>query len=447
MGKKKVVITGIGMVTPLGNSVSSSWNNLITGKSGIGPLTRFNPEDYRAGPNFPLIAGQVNDFDLTRLIKLEDLETIGLSGKFLRTASDLAQGIGIGQKEIGNMPLVFQYGIAATIEALKDAKLNLAEEKPWERGVAIGSSIGGIQEIEVAVATMFKDGIRKLPSRTILQILISGISGEIARYTGSEGRSEAMISACATGAHNIAQGAGYIKDGTTKIVIVGATEAFITSLGMGVFDNMRVLSKGKLGPERASRPFDARRDGFVMSEGAGILILEEKERAEKRGARIYGEIAGWASTNDALHETMGNPVTQERTMEQALKMADIKLKDKNVETVYINAHATGTRGDAVEIEAVKNLLGKHLSKGVVISKKGQIGHCMGAAGAIETIIALKELVEGIILPNHNLEEVDPLCQGPSLPVLPMNRRIDFFLKNSFGFGGMNACLVIKRPKP
>ena len=441
MGKKRVVITGIGMVTPLGNSVSSTWRNLIAGKSGIGPLTRFNPEEHQVGPFFSPIAGEVKDFGLAQLVRLKDLEAIGISEKVRRTITEFAEGIGIGHREISKMSLSLQYVLAATIQALIDAKLNLNEEISGERGVTIGSAIGGMQELEITIRTIIKGDAKN--ARGERSILIN-LAGAIALFTGSQGQSESITGACATGAQNIAQGASHIRNGIEKIVIAGATEAPITSTVMSTFYGLRVLSRGKLGPERSSRPFDARRDGFVMSEGAGILILEEKERAEKRGARIYGEIAGWANTNDAYHETMGNPVTQRITMEQALKMADIKPKSKKTEIVFINAHATGTQGDAVEIEAINALLGKHIGKGVVISNKGQIGHCTGASAAIETIIGLKEMTEGIILPNHNLEEIDPLCQGPSLPIMPMNRRIDFFLKNAFGFGGINSCLVIKR---
>lgn len=443
MSKRRVVITGLGMVTPLGDSVKESWENLVAGKSGISPLTRFNPDEHGAGPDFPRIAGEVKRFDLAQLVRLEDLELVGLDARFVRTATEFAEGKGIGRKQIKEMPLVMQYGIAAVIEALRDAKLNLSQEKAWERGVAMGSGIGGGQQFEIGVGALLKGGLKTIPPRTILQILINMIGGDIARFTGSEGPSEGIVSACATGSHAIIRGVEYIKNGRAKVVIAGATEASITPFGVGLFEKIGALSHRNLEPEKASRPFDKNRDGFVMSEGAGVLILEELGRAEKRGARILAEIVGWASTTDAFHETEGNSVTQKRAMEQALKMADIRLKD--IEMLYINAHATSTpKGDFVEAEAIKAFLGKQAEKAIVVSRKGQIGHCLGAAGAIETIFALKEMAEGIILPNFNLEEIDPRCQGLFLPVERMNRKIDYLLKNAFGFGGQNACLVFRR---
>lgn len=440
--RRRVAVTGLGLVTPLGNSVGESWENLKAGKSGIGPLTRFNPDDHGAGPDFPRIAGQVKNFDLIQLVKLENLELVGLDERFVRTATEFAQGIGIGKSEIRKMPLVLQYVIAAAIEALRDANLKLSLEKAWERGVAIGSGIGGGREFEIGVGVLVKDGLKRIPPRTILQILINMISGEIARYTGSQGPSDAIVSACATGVHSIARGAEYIRNGQAKIVIAGATEASLIPFGMGIFDKIGALSKGVLGA-KASRPFDIKRDGFVMAEGAGILILEEWKRAVKRGAKIYGEIAGWASTSDAFHETEGNPVTQRRAMEQALRMAGIRLKD--LERLYINAHATSTlKGDAIEAAAIRAFLGKQAEKGIVVSKKGQFGHCLGAAGAIETIFALKEMEEGIILPNFNLKEADSECQGFFLPTERLDWEPTCFLKNAFGFGGQNACLVVRQ---
>ncbi|MDO8424835.1 MAG: beta-ketoacyl synthase N-terminal-like domain-containing protein [bacterium] len=441
---KRVAITGLGTKNPLGNTVKESWENLKAGKSGIGPLTRFNPDDHRCGQDFPRIAGEVKEFDLTQLLRLEDLELVGLDARFVRTATEFAEGMGIGKSEIRKMPLVLQYVIAAVIEALKDSQLNLSREKAWERGVAIGSGMGGGREFEIGVGALVKDGLKKIPPRTIIQILINMVSGEIARYTGSEGPSDAVTSACATGAHNIARGAEYIRNGQAKIVIAGATEASIIPFGMGIFERIGALSKGRLGPERSSRPFDIQRDGFAIAEGAGILILEEWNRAEKRGARIYGEVAGWASTSDAFHETEGNPLTQRRAMDQALKMAGLRLGD--MERLYINAHATSTfKGDAIEASAIKAFLGKWAEKGIVASRKGQLGHCLGAAAAIETIFALKEMEEGIILPNFNLEQADPACQGLFLPVQRVNCKIEYFLKNAFGFGGQNSCLVVRQP--
>lgn len=440
--KRRVAITGLGMVSPLGSSVNENWDNLKAGKSGIGPLTRFNPDEEKGCQDFPRIASEVKDFDLTQLVKLEDLELVGLNERFVKTTTELAQGLGISRSEIRKMPLVLQYVIAATIEALKDAQLNLSQEKAWERGVAIGSGFGGGREFEIGVRALAKDGLKKFPPRTVLQVLINMISGEIARYTGSEGPSDAVVSACATGVHAIGRGSEYIRNGQAKIVIAGSTEASLIPVGMSMFQRIGALSEGKLG-EKSSRPFDAKRDGFVMAEGAGIVILEDWKRAEKRGAQIYGEIAGWASTSDAFHETEGNPVTQRRAMEQALKMANIRLDD--LETLYISAHATSTqKGDAIEASAIRALLGEQAKKAIVASKKGQIGHCLGAAGAIETIFALKEMAEGIILPNFNLEEVDPECQGLFLPVERVTCQIDYFLKNAFGFGGQNGCLAVKR---
>lgn len=443
MKKRRVVVTGLGTINPLGNSVRESWQNLKDGKSGISKLTKFDPAEFGGGKDFPTIAGEVKSFDLTQLVKLEDLQLVGLSERFIRTTTELVEGIGIGKSEIRKMPLVLQYGVAAVIEALKDAKLNPLQEEAGKRGVVIGSGIGGGKEYECGVEILLKEGLSRIPPRTILNVLINMISGSIALFTGSEGPSEGVVTACATGSHAILRGAEHIKARQVDIVIVGAAEAPLTPFGMGMFEKIHALSHRNDEPEKASRPFDKDRDGFVMSEGTGMLILEELNRAEKRGAKIYGEIVGWGSTTDAFHEVRGNPATQRKCMEIALKMAKLNLKKGG--RLYINGHATSTPGgDSTEVEAIKMMFGKDIEKGVLTSKKGQLGHCLGAAATIETIFTLKEMEEGIILPNFNLDKVDPRCQGVNLPTKAMAVETDCFLKNAFAFGGQNACLVIRK---
>lgn len=295
------------MVSPLGKNVKESWQRLKQGISGIRPLTRFNPEELGADKDFCRIAGEVRNFDLSKLVTIEDLELVGLKEKFSRNAIEQAKGIGIGTSEIKKMSYVFQLAIAATIEALKDAKLNLSKERAWERGTVIGSGLGGGREFEIGVDISRSKGLRRIPPRSVLQILLSTISGELARYTGSRGPSDAVSTACASGNHAIIKGCEYILNKEAEIAIVGATESPLTpyGFGVGIFDIIKALSHRNDEPEKASRPFDINRDGFVPSEGAGFLILEELERALKRGAPIYGEIVGYARTTDAYHETRG----------------------------------------------------------------------------------------------------------------------------------------------
>lgn len=418
MERRRVVITGVGMVTPLGNNTQETWENLIKGKSGIGRLTRFNPDDNKAPADFPRIAGELKNFNLERLRINEKVKT-----KWLDPFS--------------------QYALAAAIEAVADAGIKMENEDPFQIGVQIGTGLGGAKTWEESHQTLLEKGMERIPPRFLMSFLANMAAGNVSMQFGAKGPNDCHVTACAAGAHAIAGAFDQIILNRAEIMIVGGTEATLTPLGFGGFDQIRALSHRNDNPKAASRPFDKDSDGFVMAEGAGILILEEREHALKRGAKIYAELAGAGKTGDAYHYTEPSVEGQRECMRVALKEAGVKIEEVD----YINAHGTSTpAGDPVETQAIKELFGEYALRIAVSSTKSMLGHLQGAAGAVEAIITVLALYYGEIPPTINLENPHPECDLDYVPNQSRKAKIRVALSNSFGFGGTNACLVFKQFK-
>ncbi|MFH1401836.1 MAG: beta-ketoacyl-ACP synthase II [Parcubacteria group bacterium] len=416
MEKRRIVITGIGMITPLGNSAMETWENLIKGKSGIGPLTRFKPDDYQAGPDFPRIAGEVKDFDLTEWKNVD-------------------------KKLARRMDPFIQFIMAAAIEAVGSSGINLKEENSFRIGVEIGSGLGGVSTWEEQSQILFKEGVEAI-SPFLIPLLIANMApGNLSIFFGAKGPSIATVTACASGAHAIGEAFEKIKSGRADLMITGGTEAALTPLGFGGFNKMRALSRRNDAPEKASRPFDKDRDGFVMAEGAGAMVLEELQHALARKAEIYGEIIGFGMTSDAFHITQPTVEGPKECMRLAIEEAGIKPE----EIGYINAHGTSTSlNDETETRAIKTVFDERAYKIPVSSTKSMTGHLLGAAGAVEAIITTLALREGIIPPTINLDSPDPECDLDYVPNQARKKEVQYALSNSFGFGGTNACLVFKK---
>ncbi|MFQ5707500.1 MAG: beta-ketoacyl-ACP synthase II [bacterium] len=409
--KRRVVVTGMGMVTPLGLSVEENWRALLAGKSGIGPLTKFDI------PEFPVkIAGEVKNF---------------------------APENYIDKKEIKKMDPFIQFAMAATEEAVKHSRLIIDDSNSERIGVIVGSGQGGISVIEQNTLKAYGGQINRISPFFIPSAIINLASGQIAIKYKTRGPSYGVVSACSTGVHAIADGYFTILRGDAEAMIVGGSEATLVPVAMGGFNNARALSLRNDEPERASRPFDLHRDGFVSSEGAGVLILEDLAFARKRNAVIYGEIIGIGMSTDAFHITAPDPEGRgpKTCMRNALRNADIQPEQVD----YINAHGTSTPlNDVTETNAVKEIFGDYAYAVPMSSTKSMTGHLLGAAGAIEAIYCLKAMENQIIPPTINYETPDPECDLDYVPNEPRRAKLDICLSNSFGFGGTNASLVLKR---
>lgn len=409
--KRRVVVTGLGLVTPLGIGVEETWNALIQGKSGIQRITSFDASDFPSQ-----IAGEVKGF------KPEDY---------------------IEPKEIKKMDRFIQFAIAATSMALKDSNLIINEENAERVGVIIGSGIGGLHTIEHYHTVLLEKGPRKITPFFIPMLVINLASGQISIKFGAKGPNSAVSTACATGTHAIGDAFKIIQRGDADVMIAGGAESVITPLGIGGFTAMKALSTRNDEPEKASRPFDADRDGFVMGEGAGVLILESLDYAVKRGAKIYAEIKGYGMTGDAYHITAPPPRGEGagRCMRMALKDGEVEPTEVN----YINAHGTSTKyNDELETMAIKDVFGEYAYKLAISSTKSMTGHLLGAAGGVESVITVLSIYHGIIPPTINLDNPDPECDLDYVPHKARNMAINYALNNSFGFGGTNACLLFKR---
>jgi 3-oxoacyl-[acyl-carrier-protein] synthase II len=412
--ERRVVVTGMGAVTPLGQSVAETWENIKKGKSGVSYITLFDTE------NFPVkIAAEVKNF----------------------TPSF------VDEKEARKYDRFELFALKATEEALKSAGLiesgNIKIPDPQNTGVIIGSGIGGIKTIEDSVRTLVEKGPRRVSPLSIPVSIINMASGLISIKLGVMGPSSSPATACAAGLQAIGEAYHLIKHGICDMVIAGGAEAPITPLGISAFASMRALSTRNDEPEKASRPFDKNRDGFVMGEGAGILILEEYEHAKKRGAEIYAEIKGFGMSLDAYHITAPHPegLGFALAMERALK--DAKIEPEKIE--YINAHGTSTKyNDEIETKAIKNVFGEHAKKLMVSSTKSMTGHMIAAGGAVEVIFCILAICEGIIPPTINLDEPDPECDLDYVPHYAREKKISFAMSNSFGFGGINTSIVISK---
>ena len=407
---RRIVVTGLGLVTPLGTGVDKTWAALCAGQSGIGRITKFDPAAYDAQ-----IAGEVRDFDPAQFIE---------------------------KKEIKKMDTFIHYAVGAAQLAVDDAGLKVAPEEATKVGVYIGSGIGGLGSIEHYHEVLKEKGPGRVSPFFIPMTIINLASGQVAIRIGAKGPNSCAVTACATGNHCIGDAFRLIQHGNADVMVAGGAEAAITPLGVAGFAAAKALSFRNDEPARASRPFDKDRDGFVLGEGAGVVVLEELEHARRRGARIYAELIGYGMNSDAYHIT-APPEEGEgavRCMELALKDAGI-AKDQ---IGYINAHGTSTMADAIETRAIKQVFGEQAYKIPVSSTKSMTGHLLGAAGGIEAVFSILALHHGLLPPTINLDNPDPACDLDYVPNTARAVPIKTALSNSFGFGGVNACLIFRR---
>ena len=410
--QRRVVVTGIGLVTPLGTGVEKNWGALIAGRSGIRRISRFsNLEAYPSQ-----IAGEVPDFSPADFIE---------------------------PKEIKKMDLFIQYAVAAAAMAMTDSGLNIDTDLAEQVGVIIGVGLCGIDTIETTKEAILQGGPRKISPFFIPKVISNLAPGQIAIRHGAKGINLTPTSACASGTHAIGEAYHLIRRGLQDAVITGGAESAITPLAVGGFAAMKALSTRNDEPERASRPFDRDRDGFVIAEGSGVLILEERERALQRGAKIYAEVVGYAANGDAHHMTAPAPEGEgaARCMRLALKDAGLAPTDVD----YINAHGTSTEyNDANETMAIKKVFGEQAAKLAVSSTKSMTGHLLGAAGAVEGVFSALSLHHGLIPPTINYDNPDPQCDLDYVPNEARKADLKVVLSNSFGFGGTNACVILRR---
>ncbi len=411
MSKRRVVVTGLGILSPVGNTVPQAWENILAGKSGITGISRFDASAFASQ-----VAGEVKDFDVTQFLSA---------------------------KEARRMDVFIHYGMVAAMEAIKDSGIAVTEQNAERIGVNIGSGIGGLPMIEDTHNAYLKDGPRKISPFFIPGTIINMISGNLSIMYGFKGPNLAMVTACTTATHCIGDSARMIEYGDADIMIAGGAESTITPLAIGGFSSARALSTRNDDPATASRPWDKGRDGFVMGEGAGILVLEEYEHAKARGARIYCELPGFGMSADANHMTApcedGSGAA--RCMVNALRNAGIAVDQVN----YINAHGTSTPlGDLAETKAVKLCFGDHARKLVVNSTKSMTGHLLGAAGGIEAVFSALAVYHQVSPPTINLNEPDEGCDLDYAANMARDMRIDVAISNSFGFGGTNGTLVFRK---
>lgn len=424
MQERRVVITGIGMITPLGKNVNSTWNEITNGKSGITKIKRFPIDELP--DTISKVAGEV---------KMEE----GNSDTFQPTDF-------IEKKDLKKMDKFIWFGIGASVEAIEDSGWKPTEEKDLDRtGVIIGSGIGGLASIQETSLVIKEKGIKKISPFFIPQTLINLISGHVSIKYGFAGPNHSVVTACATGTHAIGDAFEIIKRDDADVMVCGGAESAICEAGIGGFSAMHALSTNfNEEPLKASRPWDKDRDGFVMGEGAGVLVLEEYEHAKKRGAKIYAEVVGYGLAGDAYHIT--SPHAEGKGAKKTMEMALRKAKINREQIDYINAHGTSTpMGDGLEFKAVKDTFSTCLDTICMSSTKSATGHLLGAAGAIEAIFSIKVLTDGIIPPTLNLDNLDENCQGIDLiPHKAKEKKCEYILSNSFGFGGTNACLILKK---
>lgn len=417
--KRRVVVTGIGAVTPLSSDVKGTWKKLTNGESGIGKITIFDASDSPCK-----IAGEV---------KFGDGENLFNPDKY------------IDPKEQRKMDRFIHFAIAASDQAIADSGwVPATEEQKYRTGVMIGSGIGGLPAIEKTVITMKEKGIRKISPFFIPQSLVNLASGQVSIRHGYMGPNHAVVTACATGSHAIGDCTRMIKYGDVDVMIAGGAESAICESGIGGFSALRALSTSfNDNPSAGSRPWDKRRDGFVMGEGAGIVVLEEYEHAKKRGAKIYAEVIGYALSGDAYHITAPETTGRGSTYAMNLALKHAGLNPENID--YINAHGTSTPlGDEIEINAIKKVFGDHAYRLSMSSTKSSIGHLLGAAGAVEAIFSILAIRDHVAPPTLNLDDPSEGCDIDLVAKQAKQRKIDIAMSNSFGFGGTNACLILRR---
>jgi len=412
MTRRRVVVTGLGLVSPVGIGVDESWSALVAGKSGVGPITLFDASTFPTR-----IAGEVTGFDPTKFMD---------------------------RKEARRNDRFIQFALAAADMAMKDSGLDMSKEDPERVGAIVGAGIGGLGTIEDEHKTFLEKGVRKIGPFFIPSLIINLAPGQISLKYGMKGPNFSPVSACATGNHSIGDAMIYIERGLADVKITGGCEATITPLGIGGFCAARALSERNDAPEKASRPFDKNRDGFVAGEGSGLLILEEYERARKRGARIYAEVVGYGASADANHIT--SPAPEGEGGQRAMRMA---LRDAGVTpdvVGYVNTHGTSTpQGDVAECQAINKVFGEHAKQKLMVSStKSMTGHLLGAAGGLEAVVSVLTIARGVLPPTINVEEQDPECALDVIPNTAREVRVDYAMSNSFGFGGTNAVLLFKR---
>nr|WP_256123799.1 beta-ketoacyl-ACP synthase II [Paenibacillus chitinolyticus] len=406
----RVVITGLGVMSSLGQEVDTFWGNLLAGKSGVSAIESFDVSEYPTR-----IAASVKDFNP------EDY---------------------IDKREARRMDRFVQFAVAASINALKSSGLNIQEDTDPERvGVYVGSGIGGLSTWEEQHKILLEKGPKRVSPFFIPMMIANMASGQISMITGAKGPNSTAVTACATGTHSIGDSFKLIQRGDADVMICGGAEATISPTGVAGFCALRAMSTRNDEPEKASRPFDTGRDGFVMGEGAGVLVLESLEHAQKRGAHIYAEVIGYGMSGDAHHMTEPDPDGAARCMVKAIKDAGITPEEID----YINAHGTSTPvGDKSETTAIKKALGEHAYKVAVSSTKSMTGHLLGAAGGVEAVICGLTLENGIIPPTINLDDQDPECDLDYVPNVPRKSDVQVAMSNSFGFGGHNATIILKK---
>jgi len=411
MSKRRVAITGLGMVTPVGNDCPTSWNNLLNGVSGIGPITQFDADGLPS-----TIAGEIKEFNPESVLP---------------------------PKELKKMDRFIQVGMVAGIEAIRDSGLDIDDELALTSGVYIGAGIGGVGTIEKTTQLFNERGFKRVSPFYIPMSIINMVSGNLSIMFNLKGPNLAVVTACSTGTHAIGEAARMIEYGDADVMVAGGTEASVTPTAMAGFGVARALSRRNDDPAGASRPWDTGRDGFVLGEGAGVMVLEEMEHARRRGARIYAELAGFGVSGDAYHMTQPAPGGEgaSRCMDNALRNAGLAPDAVD----YINAHGTSTPlGDVAETLAIRRSFGGHADSLAVSSIKSMIGHLLGAAGGVEAVATALTVFHGVIPPTINLVDQDPECDLDYVPGSAREQTVGVALSNSFGFGGTNGTLVFTR---
>ena len=412
MSRRRVVVTGLGLVCPVGVGVEESWEALVAGKSGIAPITHYDASTYPTR-----IAGEVKGFEPEKFMD---------------------------RKEVRRNDRFIQFALAAADMAVRDSGIDFERENPERVGVIVGSGMGGLATIEDTHKTLIERGVRKVSPFFIPAIIINLAPGQIALRYGLKGPNFSPVSACATGNHSIGDAMMYVERGMADVMIAGGTEATITPLGLAGFCAARAMSERNDAPEKASRPFDKGRDGFVAAEGSGILVLEEYEHARKRGARIYAELCGYGASCDANHVT--SPAPEGEGGQRAMRMAIADSGLRPDQYGYVNTHGTSTpQGDIAECQAIRKVFGDWADNGLVVSStKSTTGHMLGAAGGAEAVFSVLALHRGIVPPTLNVEEQDPECRLDVVPNVARDVKVDAVLSNSFGFGGTNAVVAFRR---
>jgi 3-oxoacyl-[acyl-carrier-protein] synthase II len=419
MAKRRVVITGLGAITSLGNTADGMWDAVCAGRSGIGPIKRWDCSKYPVR-----FGGECTDFDLTT---------------FAEAASRYSEDR-ISPKRLDRFA---QFALAASIGAVADSGIDFKKQDGDRCGVVIGSGIGGIETIEEQLTVLRARGISRVSPFTVPRLMTNAGSGNISILFGLRGPNTAVATACATGSNAIGDAARLIQHDLADTMIAGGSEAALCELGLAAFCAARALSPRNDDPQRASRPWDVDRDGFVMSEGAGVIVLEEFEQAKRRGARIYAELIGYGMSADGTHITAPEPEGRGATTAMRLALKDAAIAPEAVD--YINAHGTSTPlGDVAETKAIKSTFGEHARKVAISSTKSELGHLLGASGGVEAIISCLALTRNLIPPTINLDKPDPECDLDYTPHKARDRKLTVAMSNSFGFGGHNACLVFKK---